>query len=84
MPEKTNVQINNDLYQKLVALVGAEHVSEFLESLVLSALPYAGSLTEDELAREYQAMAADEDREAEAREWCKPLVGDCLKSGDHD
>jgi hypothetical protein len=32
--------------------------------------------TEEELVRGYQEMAADEEREEEAREWCEALIGD--------
>ena len=89
MLEKTTVQIKTDVYQKVVTAVGAQHVSEFLENLALSvipvALPYKDAWPADnELALAYQAMAADEERENEAREWSEALIGDISLDGAHE
>ncbi len=35
--------------------------------------------TEEELLRGYEEMAADEDREKEALEWCESFIGECLQ-----
>ena len=84
MTEKTTVQINSDLYQKLADLVGARHIAEFLESLALDALSRQDRLTAEEVVRGYQAMAADEESEKEAHEWCEALVGDGFRNCDPD
>jgi hypothetical protein len=89
MLEKTNVPIKTDVYQKVATAVGTQHVAEFLENLALSvipvALPYKENWpTDTELAQAYQAMAADEDREKEAREWTEALVGDVSLDGNYE
>jgi hypothetical protein len=89
MPEKTNVEIKTDVYQKVVTAVGSQHVAGFLENLALSvipvALPYKDNWpTDNELALTYQTMAADEDREKDAFEWSEALVGDISLEGKHE
>lgn len=89
MPEKTNVPIKTDVYQKVVTAVGAQHVAEFLENLALSvipvALPYKEDWpTDDDLALAYQAMATDKAREEEAQEWSEAFVGDICLDGNHE
>jgi len=54
--------------------VGRGHISSFIEALVRPHI-----LTEQDLDDGYRAMAADEEREAEAKEWVEGLIGDGLE-----
>jgi len=88
MLETTNVPIKTDVYRKVVSAVGAQHVAEFFENLALSVIPVAlpdkgDRPTDNELALAYQAMAADADREKDAREWSEAFVGDAVPDGNH-
>jgi hypothetical protein len=53
-----------------------EKISHFIEDLVR---PY---VSESSLDEGYRAMAADSERETEAREWNIAFAGDCKMSAD--
>lgn len=70
MQKRMTITMNEDVYEGLVRVVGRRKISAFLEKL---ARPHVlGS----ELAAGYQAMAADEEREAQALAWSEALIGD--------
>jgi len=70
MTKKLTITIDDEVYEGLYRRVGARRISRFLESL---ARPH---VIDADLEAGYQAMAADEVREAEADEWTDNLVGD--------
>jgi hypothetical protein len=70
MTKKLTVSIDDRVYDGLHALIGRGNIGKFLEDL---ARPFV--LTES-LAAAYAEMAADEDREVEADEWCDSLAAD--------
>ncbi|HLJ95329.1 MAG TPA: hypothetical protein VKU02_19275 [Gemmataceae bacterium] len=72
MTRKLTISIDDRVYDGLHALIGKGNIGKFLEDLARPlVLP-------ESLAAAYAEMAADEAREAEADEWCEPLVGDGL------
>ena len=63
--------IDDEVYRGLHAQVGPDRISEFIEELVRPHL-----VAEDDLEAGYRTMAADTDREREAKEWADALIGD--------
>lgn len=70
MRKKLTITIDEAVYEGLHRRVGRRRISRFLEML---ARPHVVDL---ELEAGYQAMAADEAREAEAGEWAENTLGD--------
>jgi len=64
MARQVTITLPDDVYDELGRRVGQEHISEYVERLVLPHM-----LSESDLAEGYRAMAADQDREREALEW---------------
>ena len=70
MQKKLTITIAEDVYAGLHQVVGRRKISRFIESLVRPYVIY-GDLQEG-----YRQMAADTEREAEAREWIEGTVKD--------
>ena len=70
MQKKLTITVDEDVYQGLHNVIGRRHLSQFIEDLVR---PH---VIGTELEAGYQAMAADEAREAEALEWSEATIGD--------
>ena len=70
MPKKLTITVDADVYDGLHTVIGRRHISRFLNNL---ARPY---VVGPDLAAGYAAMAADEEREAEAEVWTERLIGD--------
>lgn len=70
MQKKLTITIHEDVYEGLYRVVGRGNISEFIEALVR---PH---VLDADLEEAYRAMAADEEREAEALEWAEALIGD--------
>ena len=70
MTRKLTITVSEEVYDGLYRFVGRRRISRFLEDL---ARPH---VLHRDLDAAYQEMARDEQREAEAREWCEGLIGD--------
>jgi len=70
MQKKLTITVDETVYNALYDQVGARRISRFIEELVK---PHVLPETLDEA---YAAMAADEEREAEALDWAESLIGD--------
>jgi predicted CopG family antitoxin len=70
MQKKLTITLDEAVYAGLHKVVGRRHISQFIEDLVR---PH---VIGPDLERAYQAMAADEAREAEALEWAEATIGD--------
>jgi len=70
MHRRMTITLDETVYEGLYRRVGKRHMSQFIENLVR---PH---VLDSSLDDGYQAMAADQAREAEALEWCNALVGD--------
>ena len=70
MQKKLTITIGEDVYAGLHQVVGRRKISRFIESLVRPYVMY-GDLQEG-----YRQMAADTEREAEAREWIEGTAED--------
>jgi len=70
MQKRMTITLNEEVYNGLYRRVGKRKMSKFIEDLVK---PH---VVDSVLDAGYRAMAADEEREAEAREWCEALAGD--------
>lgn len=70
MHKRMTITLDEAVYEGLYRMVGKRRISQFIETLVR---PYVMDTTLDD---GYQAMAADQAREAEAMEWCNALVED--------
>ena len=82
MAKKLTITVSDEVYEGLYEKVGARRIGKYLESLArphvtAEPVPFTGSLDEA-----YREMAADEDREREAREWIESGVGECLPDED--
>lgn len=70
MHKRMTITLDEAVYEGLYRMVGKRRISQFIETLVR---PHVMDTTMDD---GYQAMAADQAREAEAMEWCNALVED--------
>ncbi|MBA3518064.1 MAG: addiction module antitoxin [Rhizobiales bacterium] len=70
MSKKLTIMVEDEVYEGLHSVVGPRRISRFLNDL---ARPH---VTRRDLDAEYAAMAADEEREAEALEWAEGLIAD--------
>lgn len=70
MHKRMTITLDEEVYEGLYRTVGKRRMSQFIEDLVR---PH---VLGDILDEGYSAMAADNDREAEAKEWCNALVKD--------
>ena len=67
---KLTITVEDEVYRGLRKVVGRRNISRFLNDL---ARPH---VVRERLKEGYTAMAADEQREAEAAQWNEGLVGD--------
>jgi predicted CopG family antitoxin len=74
MHRKLTITIADEVYQGLHHKVGRGNISGFIEGLVR---PHV--VAESRLEDGYRAMAADAEREQEAREWIEATVDDALE-----
>jgi len=70
MQRKLTITVDETVYDGLYRVVGPRRISQFIEDLVR---PH---VVEEDLSAAYSRMAADEEREAEARDWSDGLLGD--------
>ena len=70
MHRKMTITLDEAVYEGLYRRVGRRKMSQFIEDLLR---PH---VLDSALDEGYQAMAADQAREAEALEWCNALAGD--------
>lgn len=70
MQKRMTISIDEAVYDGLVRYIGRRKISRYLEDL---ARPH---VVRDDLDSGYQAMAADQEREREAQEWCDALAKD--------
>ena len=70
MHKRMTITLDEAVYEGLYRRVGKRHMSQFIENLVR---PHVLDTSLDD---GYRAMAADEEREAEALAWCNALAGD--------
>lgn len=71
MHRKITITLDEAVYEGLYRTVGRRKISQFIEDLLRPHLV-------DTLDDGYRAMAADQEREAEAMEWCNALAGDMV------
>jgi len=70
MHKRMTITLDEAVYEGLYRRVGKRRMSQFIEDLLR---PHVVDTSLDE---GYREMAADQEREAEALEWCNALAGD--------
>ena len=75
MRQKLTITLDEAVYEGLHRFVGRRKISKFIEDLVRPRVL-------DTLDENYRAMAADRQREDEAKEWCNALIGDVARAGE--
>ncbi len=70
MAKKLTIMVEDDVYEGLHRIIGPRRIGRFLNDL---ARPH---VTRVDLDDAYRAMAADEEREAEAQDWAEGIIGD--------
>ncbi len=70
MHKKMTITLDEAVYDGLYKMVGKRRISQFIEELVR---PH---VMDTSLDAGYLAMANDQEREAEAVEWCNAISGD--------
>jgi len=70
MHRKLTISVDDQIYRGLHQVIGRRHISQFIEALVR---PH---VVREDLVAGYRAMAADEQREVEAREWAEATIMD--------
>ncbi len=73
MRRKLTITVSDEVYRGLHQTVGRGEISRFIESLVR---PHV--VSNAEILADYQAMAADQEREQEALEWIEASPDDAL------
>jgi predicted CopG family antitoxin len=73
MQRTLTITIDEAVYVGLHEQIGRDHISSFIEALVRPHL-----LTAADPEAGYRALAADEEREEEARAWSEALIGETL------
>ncbi len=73
MQRKLTITVSDEVYRGLYQTIGRGEISRFIESLVR---PHV--VTNVELLADYQAMAADQEREQAALEWIEAAPDDAL------
>jgi hypothetical protein len=68
MKKKLTISVNAEVYDGLYRTVGPRRISQFIEDLVR---PH---VIGEDLCSAYAEMAADEAREADAKEWSDHLI----------
>jgi predicted CopG family antitoxin len=70
MSKKLTIMVDDEVYEGLHKVIGPRRIGRFLNDL---ARPHVARVDLDE---DYKAMAADEEREAEAHAWIEGVVSD--------
>jgi hypothetical protein len=70
MTRKLTISIDDRVYDGLHAIIGRGNIGRFLEDL---ARPF---VVTESLAAGYAEMTADQERDAEADDWCEALASD--------
>ena len=70
MHKRMTITLDEAVYDGLYRRIGKRRMSQFIEDLLR---PHVMDTALDD---GYQAMAADKERETEAKEWCNALAGD--------
>ena len=70
MQKELTITVDEEVYEELNRIVGPEHISQFIESLIR---PHIIGV---DLESAYRQMAEDESRESEALEWAEATIGD--------
>lgn len=70
MHRRMTITLDEEVYEGLYRRVGKRRMSQFIEDLLR---PH---VVDSSLDEGYRAMAADQQRETEALEWCNALAGD--------
>ncbi len=70
MQKKLTITIAEEVYAGLHRRIGRRKISRFIEDLVRP------QLLDSDMESAYQAMAQDEEREREAKEWSDATFGD--------
>ena len=70
MQKELTITLDEQVYDELNRVVGQEHISQFIESLVR---PHVIGV---DLELAYQQMAEDDSRESEALEWAEATIRD--------
>jgi len=68
MPKKLTITVDDDVYDELQTIVGRGKIGKFLQDLARS------SAVRNQLESGYEAMAADQSREAEALKWAEATL----------
>lgn len=70
MHKRMTITLDEAVYEGLNRRIGKRRMSQFIEDLIR---PYVLDTSLDD---GYKAMAADEEREDEAQDWCNALAKD--------
>lgn len=70
MHKRMTITLDEEIYEGLYRTIGKRRISQFIEELVR---PH---VLDTSLDAGYKAMAADKERESEAKEWSDSLMAD--------
>jgi predicted CopG family antitoxin len=72
MHKKMTISLDEAVYEGLYRTIGRRRMSQFIEDLLR---PH---VLDSSLDAGYKAMAAERERESEAKEWCDALAKDMI------
>jgi predicted CopG family antitoxin len=82
MTKKLTITVSDEVYDGLHRRIGRRKISRFIDELARRHVVERPEAFRGSLADAYKALAADEAREAEAREWSEGLIGETLPDED--
>ena len=74
MTRKLTITVTTDFYEGLVRSAGHRKIGAFIEKHLTPLVASNANLDAG-----YRAMAADAEREKQAKEWCSALAGETVK-----
>jgi len=84
MTKKLTITVSDEVYDGLHRQIGRRKISRFIDELARRHVVERPETFRGSLADAYKELAADEAREAEAREWSDGLIGETLPDEDFD
>ena len=82
MIKKLTITVSDEVYDGLHRRIGRRKISRFIDELARGHVVERPDAFRGSLADSYRELAADEAREAEAREWSEGLIGETLADED--
>lgn len=82
MTRKLTITVSDEVYEGLHRKIGRRRISGLIDTLLRPHVVEEPERFTGSLAEAYREIAADDEREREAAEWCESHVDECLPDED--